>query len=73
MKLLSGPMKPYAGPCDAIYHDGHYFVFYGDLKFDLKTSRAGSDRETPYAPGGRSQTGLASVSVQAFLEWCGHD
>ena len=37
------------------------------------SGRPGYDREKPYAPGGRSQTGLASVSVQAFLDWCGHD
>lgn len=30
------------------------------------------DRERPYSPGGRSQTGLASVSVERFLRWCGH-
>ncbi|WP_197231834.1 hypothetical protein [Novipirellula artificiosorum] len=32
----------------------------------------GYDREQPYIPGGRSQAGLASVSVERFLRWCGH-
>ena len=198
-KFESNPMKEYAGPCDAVYHNNQYYIFYGDLKFDLKTGQPtdrlkiylaitsdpkkigdakrhlvidtgpegsydnlsvhggrifklndrwymvyqcsdrhvdypnrfhvawsdnlvdwskvdnprpffkrgepaqwdecaiwygevfeyektlymyyegwgsgqpGYDREKPYAPGGRSQIGLASVSVQAFLDWCGHD
>lgn len=196
-KFATNPLQPYSGPCDAVYHKGRYYIFYGDAKYDpekrrftdrLKTylaittnpinfaaaprslaidtgpkgsfdsvsvhggrifkldrrwymvyqcssrfidypdrfhvawsddlvhwtkventepffergesgrwdeggiwygdvfehkgtlymlyegwgsGRPGYDRETPYAPGGRSQTGLASVSVQAFLDWCG--
>ncbi|OPZ04289.1 MAG: hypothetical protein BWZ10_03190 [candidate division BRC1 bacterium ADurb.BinA364] len=29
------------------------------------------DRAKAYAKPGRSQTGIASVSVQRFLQWCG--
>lgn len=37
------------------------------------SGRPGYDREKPYVAGGRSQTGLASVAVEGFLRWCGHD
>lgn len=49
-------------------HQGTLYMYYEGWG----TGRPGYDRDTPYAPGGRSQTGLASVPVARFLEWCGH-
>lgn len=37
------------------------------------SGKPGAKRDQPYFRGGRSQTGLASVSVEDFLAWCGHD
>lgn len=35
------------------------------------SGRPGYNRNKPYVRGGRSQTGLAETSVEAFLKWCG--
>lgn len=54
---------------------GEVFEYQGTLHMYYEgwgTGRPGHDRDTPYAPGGRSQTGLASVPVARFLERCGH-
>ncbi|TWT71400.1 hypothetical protein Pan14r_37100 [Crateriforma conspicua] len=48
-------------------HDGSLYMYYEGWG----SGKPGYDRRRPYQPGGRSQTGLASVSVDTFLRWCG--
>lgn len=47
-------------------HNGTLYMYYEGWG----SGRPGYDRSRPYVPGGRSQTGMASVSVERFLQWC---
>ncbi|MDF7823907.1 hypothetical protein P4B35_07765 [Pontiellaceae bacterium B12227] len=49
-------------------HDNYLHMYYEGWG----SGKAGGARNKPYFKGGRSQTGLASVSVNEFLKWCGH-
>jgi hypothetical protein len=49
-------------------HEGMLYMYYEGWGGGAQ----GVDRDKPYFRGGRSQTGLACVSVSAFLAWCGH-
>jgi hypothetical protein len=51
---------------DVFEHKGTLYMYYEGWG----SGRPGYDRGQPYMPGGRSQTGLASVSVRSFLKWC---
>lgn len=53
---------------DVVEHEGRLWMLYEGWGGGPGTV----DRDRPYYPGGRSQTGLASVPVGRFLEWCGH-
>jgi hypothetical protein len=50
-------------------HEGMLYMYYEGWG----SGRPGFDRDKPYFRGGCSQTGLAGVSVQAFLDWCAQD
>ena len=50
-----------------VFEHGHTLYMYYE---GWGSGRPGYDRSRPYMPGGRSQTGLASVSVERFLQWC---
>ncbi|MDQ8192900.1 hypothetical protein QEH59_00585 [Coraliomargarita sp. SDUM461004] len=54
---------------------GEVFEYEGTLYMYYEgwgTGKPRYDRDRPYVRGARSQTGLASVSVDDFLKWCGH-
>jgi hypothetical protein len=52
---------------EVIEHEKTLYMYYEGWG----KGRPGYNRDMAYAPGGRSQTGLASVSIEQFLTWCG--
>ena len=46
-KFRSNPLQKRVGPCDAVYHQGHYYLFYGDAKYDPVRRRV-TDRLKTY-------------------------
>ncbi|VGO23051.1 hypothetical protein SCARR_05150 [Pontiella sulfatireligans] len=39
-KFETNPLQRRIGPCDVVYHDNRYYIFYGDAKYDPAKKKA---------------------------------
>ncbi len=66
-KFDSNPLQRLVGPCDVVYHQDRYFIFYGDANVDPVTRRA-TDRLKTYVAITTDPTDISRAPRQLAVD-----